>query len=373
MPAITADHVRSYLAEVMKTRAARRCSAACSRSRPIFAGVKRWQIRQIAQLSNPVRALRSPRAQRHLPAKLPEDDVRRLIEAESEDTSPAALRDRAILEVLYSSGLRVSELVGLNWRDVDDELGMVMVRSGKGNKDRMVPIGEPAIDALKAWRRAMPKAWTRRPGDHQSARRAADDSRGREHRGAAHHRGGPRSADHAARPAPLFRDAHAQRGRRLALDSGDARAMRASRPRSAILTSASIVSKRSIAVPIREPESDTRHPRHDDPVRAPCRQSGGRGRRPGQRRPDHHEARAHARCAACTTTRCSSGFAGSTADALTLFDKFEGKLQEFNGNLRRAAVEMAKDWRTDRVLRRLEAMLIVADRESSLLISGPVT
>ncbi len=65
-----------------------------------------------------------------------------------------------------------------------------------------------------------------------------------------------------------------------------------------------------------------------------------------------------------------AGFAGSTADALTLFDRFEGKLQEFNGNLRRAAVEMAKDWRTDRVLRRLEAMLVVADAESSLLISG---
>ncbi len=65
-----------------------------------------------------------------------------------------------------------------------------------------------------------------------------------------------------------------------------------------------------------------------------------------------------------------AGFAGSTADALTLFDKFEGKLQEFNGVLRRAAVEIAKDWRTDRVLRRLEALLVVADRESSLLISG---
>ena len=77
-----------------------------------------------------------------------------------------------------------------------------------------------------------------------------------------------------------------------------------------------------------------------------------------------------ARCAGCTTIRVLAGFAGSTADALTLFEKFEGKLQEFNGNLRRAAVEMAKDWRTDRVLRRLEAMLIVADRESSLLISG---
>ncbi len=68
--------------------------------------------------------------------------------------------------------------------------------------------------------------------------------------------------------------------------------------------------------------------------------------------------------------RVLAGFAGSTADALTLFDKFESKLQEYNGVLRRAAVEIAKDWRTDRVLRRLEAMLIVADTESSLLVSG---
>jgi ATP-dependent HslUV protease, peptidase subunit HslV len=68
--------------------------------------------------------------------------------------------------------------------------------------------------------------------------------------------------------------------------------------------------------------------------------------------------------------RVLAGFAGSTADAMTLFDKFEGKLQEHNGVLRRAAVEIAKDWRTDRVLRRLEAMLVVADGESSLLISG---
>jgi ATP-dependent HslUV protease subunit HslV len=68
--------------------------------------------------------------------------------------------------------------------------------------------------------------------------------------------------------------------------------------------------------------------------------------------------------------RVLAGFAGSTADAFTLFEKFESKLQEFNGVLRRAAVEIAKDWRTDRVLRRLEALLVVADRESSLLLSG---
>jgi ATP-dependent HslUV protease subunit HslV len=65
-----------------------------------------------------------------------------------------------------------------------------------------------------------------------------------------------------------------------------------------------------------------------------------------------------------------AGFAGSAADGLTLFEKFEAKLKEYNGNLPRAAVELAKDWRTDRVLRRLEALLLVADREKTLLLSG---
>jgi ATP-dependent HslUV protease subunit HslV len=65
-----------------------------------------------------------------------------------------------------------------------------------------------------------------------------------------------------------------------------------------------------------------------------------------------------------------AGFAGSSADALALFTRFEGKLEEYRGNLGRAAVELAKDWRTDRTLRRLEALLIVADKDSSYLISG---
>jgi ATP-dependent HslUV protease, peptidase subunit HslV len=65
-----------------------------------------------------------------------------------------------------------------------------------------------------------------------------------------------------------------------------------------------------------------------------------------------------------------AGFAGGTADALTLFEKFEAKLEQYHGNLKRAAVELAKDWRSDRVLRRLEALLIVADREASLLVTG---
>jgi ATP-dependent HslUV protease subunit HslV len=65
-----------------------------------------------------------------------------------------------------------------------------------------------------------------------------------------------------------------------------------------------------------------------------------------------------------------AGFAGGSADAITLFEKFEEKLEAYGGNLRRAAVALARDWRSDRVLRRLEALLIVADRESSLLVSG---
>ncbi len=65
-----------------------------------------------------------------------------------------------------------------------------------------------------------------------------------------------------------------------------------------------------------------------------------------------------------------AGFAGGTADAFTLFERFEGKLETHQGQLVRAAVEMAKDWRTDRMLRRLEALLVVADKEASLVISG---
>jgi ATP-dependent HslUV protease subunit HslV len=68
--------------------------------------------------------------------------------------------------------------------------------------------------------------------------------------------------------------------------------------------------------------------------------------------------------------RVLAGFAGATADAFTLFERFEAKLDKHQGNLLRSAVELAKDWRTDRILRRLEAMLAVADRESSLILTG---
>jgi len=151
---ITADHIRSYLAEMMKTAKRATVQRRLSAIKAFF----RYRETTIGEPS-PARSIRSPKNERRLPSILQPDEVRRLIEVAPDDTSTAAARDRAIFETLYSTGLRVSELVGLNWRDIDEELGMVMVRSGKGNKDRLVPVGEPALDALKSWRRAMPIAW----------------------------------------------------------------------------------------------------------------------------------------------------------------------------------------------------------------------
>ena len=151
---ITADHIRSYLAELMKTAKRATVQRRLSAIKAFF----RYRETTIGAAS-PARSIRSPKNERRLPSILQEDEVRRLLEVSPDDSTPAAMRDRAIFETLYSSGLRVGELVGLDWRDIDEELGMVMVRAGKGNKDRLVPLGEPALDALRAWRRAMPVAW----------------------------------------------------------------------------------------------------------------------------------------------------------------------------------------------------------------------
>lgn len=151
---ITADHIRSYLAELMKNAKRATVQRRLSAIKAFF----RYRETTLGEPS-PARSIRSPKNVRTLPSILGEGEVRRLIEVAPDELTPAAIRDRAIFETLYSSGLRVSELVGLNWRDIDEELGMVMVRSGKGNKDRLVPLGEPALDALGNWRRAMPIAW----------------------------------------------------------------------------------------------------------------------------------------------------------------------------------------------------------------------
>jgi integrase/recombinase XerC len=155
---ITADHIRSYLAELMKTAKRATVQRRLSAIKAFF----RYRETTIGAAS-PARSIRSPKNERRLPSVLQEDEVRQLLEfslsPSPDESTPASIRDRAIFETLYSSGLRVGELVGLDWRDIDEELGMVMVRAGKGNKDRLVPLGEPALDALKKWKTAMPVAW----------------------------------------------------------------------------------------------------------------------------------------------------------------------------------------------------------------------
>ena len=152
---LDADDIRAWLDHLMQQGASR-----ATVQRRLAAAKSFFRYRELSTgAPNPARSLRSPKLQRKLPSILNRADVDRLIEFDSEDRRPSALRDRAIIETLYSTGLRVSELVGLDWRDIDDDLQMVTVRAGKGNKDRVVPIGTPALDALKAWRGAMPIPW----------------------------------------------------------------------------------------------------------------------------------------------------------------------------------------------------------------------
>jgi integrase/recombinase XerC len=151
--AIQADHIRGYLAHLMK-RATR-----ATAQRHLAAIKSFFRHREVnSGAPNPARGLRSPRREKHLPAIAAEDEIGDLLGDPPGHGDRAGFRDRAIVETLYSSGLRISELVGLDWPDLDAEMGLLRVRHGKGNKERIVPIGEPAIKALEAWRRNMPAA-----------------------------------------------------------------------------------------------------------------------------------------------------------------------------------------------------------------------
>ncbi len=114
----------------------------------------RFLLREGVVTRDPTLHVGSPKQEQPLPTHLTIDDMFRLLEIPAADT-PAGLRDRAMLEVLYSSGLRVSELVGLNWGDIDATLEVVRVR-GKGNKERIVPIGGKALAALERYRVQIP-------------------------------------------------------------------------------------------------------------------------------------------------------------------------------------------------------------------------
>ena len=109
----------------------------------------RFLVKERLATVNPARAVQAPRRPRRLPEVLPEADVAALVESPT-DPAPLDLRDRAFLELLYSSGLRVSELTGLDLDDLDLAGGLVRVL-GKGGKERVVPVGGPALEALRRW------------------------------------------------------------------------------------------------------------------------------------------------------------------------------------------------------------------------------
>lgn len=113
-------------------------------------GFYKWLMREKRASHNPAAAVRAPKAPRKLPQTLDADTIGQLLEIPTD--TPIAIRDKAIMELIYSSGLRLSEVTGLNWNQVDVGGGMVTVR-GKGNKTRMVPIGRVAVEALSAWRK----------------------------------------------------------------------------------------------------------------------------------------------------------------------------------------------------------------------------
>ena len=110
----------------------------------------RWLMREGHADHNPATAVKAPRAGKKLPSTLDTDAVTRLLDIR--DDSPLAIRDKAIMELFYSSGLRLSELAGLRWDQIDPASGLITV-TGKGNKTRVVPLGSFAAQALAQWRK----------------------------------------------------------------------------------------------------------------------------------------------------------------------------------------------------------------------------
>lgn len=138
--------VRSYLAAMTKRGVGRRSQGrALAALRSLF----QFACREGVMEANPARAVRTPKYPKRLPRHLRPGEIESLLEAPQGD-EPLVRRDRAILELLYAAGLRVGELVGLDWPAIDLS-GRVLRVLGKGGKERMVPFGRPAADALRAW------------------------------------------------------------------------------------------------------------------------------------------------------------------------------------------------------------------------------
>ncbi len=152
------DGVRAYLASLAGTQRKSSISRKLAALKHFF----RWCARTGTRRDDPAAQLTGPKREHYLPPHLSVDEMFRVLDGVG-GASPTALRDRAMLELLYSSGLRVSELVALDWEDFDRRAEVVRVL-GKGRKERIVPVGTVALDALETYRRRWP-APPRRDGD----------------------------------------------------------------------------------------------------------------------------------------------------------------------------------------------------------------
>lgn len=157
-----AHHVRAYLGTMAKV-----CQkSSLGRKVAALKSFFRYLVRERCLQRDPLLGFGSPKQEKPLVTFLSVDDVFRLLDG-FKGLGPLAMRDRAVLEVLYSTGIRVSELVGLNWGDVDFRLGVIRV-VGKGSKERIVPIGEVALGVLRDYAMEQEKKW-RRPSKGRSA------------------------------------------------------------------------------------------------------------------------------------------------------------------------------------------------------------
>ncbi|GMR14943.1 MAG: tyrosine recombinase XerC [Gammaproteobacteria bacterium] len=144
---VTQHHIRALIAQKHRQgQGGKSLQRLLSALRSFF----RWMLREGMVQHNPAKAVRAPKSPRYLPATLDADTIGQLLDIPTD--TPLAIRDKAIMELFYSSGLRLSELTALHWQQLDLPSGMVTV-TGKGNRSRMVPVGRIAAEALLEWRK----------------------------------------------------------------------------------------------------------------------------------------------------------------------------------------------------------------------------
>ncbi|WP_372762452.1 tyrosine recombinase XerC [Pseudoalteromonas sp.] len=146
---VQGEHIRRYsMALRAKQLSGRTISLKLSCIRSLYKFLKAKNIAEQAHYHNPAMGIKGPKFAKPLPKNLDVDQMARLLEMPTDD--PLAIRDKAMMELMYSSGLRISELVGANLQDINSVTGEILVR-GKGNKERLIPVGSKALAALQQW------------------------------------------------------------------------------------------------------------------------------------------------------------------------------------------------------------------------------